>query len=100
VEVKNSIVMRGTKIPHLTYVGDSVIGEDCNFGAGTQVANLRFDNRNIMINGQNSGRQKLGAIVGDKVKTGINVSINAGSVIRPDTSIAPGTTVNGKGSPD
>ncbi|MCL2707458.1 MAG: sugar phosphate nucleotidyltransferase, partial [Dehalococcoidia bacterium] len=43
VEIKNSIVMQGTKIPHITYIGDSVIGENCNIGAGTKIANTRFD---------------------------------------------------------
>ncbi|GAI31184.1 unnamed protein product, partial [marine sediment metagenome] len=40
VEVKNSIIMRGSKIPHHNYVGDSIIGEECNFGSGTKIANL------------------------------------------------------------
>ena len=47
VEVKNSIIMKGTKVPHLNYVGDSVIGEGCNLGAGTKIANLRLDKKNI-----------------------------------------------------
>ncbi len=47
VEVKNSIVMNGTKIPHFNYVGDSVIGENCNLGAGTKIANLKLDKKNI-----------------------------------------------------
>src|SRR4030042_2811217 len=46
VEVKNSIIMRETKIPHHNYVGDSVIGERCNLGAGTKIANLRLDKNN------------------------------------------------------
>ena len=49
VEVKNSIVMNGTHIPHHNYVGDSIIGERCNFGAGTKVANLRFDNKSVKV---------------------------------------------------
>ena len=43
VEIKNSIIMNGSDVPHLNYVGDSVIGEGCNFGAGTKIANLRLD---------------------------------------------------------
>ena len=49
VEVKNSIIMDDTKIGHLTYLGDSVIGSRCNFGAGTKVANLRLDEKNIPV---------------------------------------------------
>src|SRR5439155_747444 len=46
-EIKNSIVMRNTKIPHLSYVGDSILGEGCSLGAGTITANLRFDEAQI-----------------------------------------------------
>ncbi len=85
VEVKNSAIMNGTKIGHLSYVGDSVIGERCNFGAGTVCSNLRHDNGNIKsyIKGQktDSGRRKLGVIMGDGVLTGINTTIYPGTVI-------------------
>lgn len=100
VEVKNSIIMKGTKIPHHNYVGDSVIGEGCNLGAGTKIANLRLDKANIRIAGIDSGRRKLGAIIGDHVETGINVSINVGSVIGNNTFIGPGAVVNGVVMPD
>ncbi|UCD03433.1 MAG: glucose-1-phosphate thymidylyltransferase, partial [Candidatus Aenigmatarchaeota archaeon] len=94
VEIKNSIIMEGTKIPHLSYVGDSVIGRNCNFGAGTKIANLRFDDGNVkvMINGKNmdSGRRKLGCFMGDNVKTGINVSIMPGAVIKSGSMLEPG----------
>ncbi len=85
VEVKNSAIMSGNKIGHLSYVGDSVIGERCNFGAGTICSNLRHDKGNIKsyIKGQktDSGRRKLGAIMGDGVMTGINTTIYPGTVI-------------------
>ena len=95
VEIKNSIVMRGTKIPHLSYVGDSVIGENCNLGAGTKIANLRLDKNTIYVNGRDTKRNKLGAILGDGVMTGINVSINAGSVIGNNAWIGPGMLATG-----
>jgi len=79
VEVKNSIIMRGSKLPHHNYVGDSVIGEGCNFGAGTKVANLRLDGKDIRVANIATGRRKLGAIIGDGVEIGINASINVGS---------------------
>ena len=100
VEVKNSIIMKGTKIPHHNYVGDSVIGEECNLGAGTKIANLRLDKANIRIAGIDSGRRKLGAIIGDRVETGINVSINVGSVIGNNTFLGPGAVVSGVIMPD
>lgn len=95
VEVKNSIVMNNTKIPHHNYIGDSVIGAGCNFGSGTKIANLRLDKKNIIINGMNTGRRKLGAIIGDEVQTGINASINVGSMIGNHAFIGPGALASG-----
>jgi len=95
VEVKNSIIMPSTRIPHHNYVGDSVIGEDCNLGAGAKIANLRLDKKDVQVAGINTGRQKLGAIIGNGVQTGINVSIDAGCVIGNDSFIGPGATVTG-----
>lgn len=97
VEVKNSIVMDGTHIGHQSYVGDSIIGHNCNFGAGTKIANLRFDEKTIrvMIKGKlvDSRRKKLGVIMGDNVRTGINSMINAGATIRANSVIHPGEFV-------
>ena len=95
VEVKNSIIMRGSKVPHHNYVGDSVIGADCNLGAGTKIANLRLDKKEIRVGGVNTGRRKLGAIIGDRVETGINATINVGTNIGNDTHIGPGAVVGG-----
>jgi bifunctional UDP-N-acetylglucosamine pyrophosphorylase/glucosamine-1-phosphate N-acetyltransferase len=95
VEVKNSIIMKDSKIPHLNYVGDSVIGEKCNLGAGTKIANLRLDKSDIRISGIDTRRRKLGAIIGDNVETGINASINVGSVIGDKTFIGPGALAHG-----
>jgi UDP-N-acetylglucosamine diphosphorylase/glucosamine-1-phosphate N-acetyltransferase len=95
VEVKNSIIMKGSKIPHLNYVGDSVIGEGCNLGAGTKIANLRLDKGDIRIGGIDTRRRKLGAIIGDNVETGINASINVGSIIGDKTFIGPGALAHG-----
>ena len=95
VEVKNSIIMSGAKIPHLNYIGDSVIGENCNLGAGTKIANLRLDKQNIIISGIDTGRRKLGAILGDNIQTGINASINTGTLIGNNTFIGPGALVKG-----
>jgi len=74
-EIKNSIIMDGTHIGHLSYVGDSVFGEKCNLGAGTITANLRLDNAKIKMvikdKVVDTGRRKLGVIFGDNVKTGV-----------------------------
>ncbi len=100
VEVKNSVIMDHTKIGHLTYLGDSVLGSRCNFGAGTTVANLRLDEKSIpvILKGQrvDSGRRKLGCIMGDDVHTGIGALINVGTVIEAGAHIGPGELVKGE----
>ncbi|MEW6222078.1 MAG: bifunctional sugar-1-phosphate nucleotidylyltransferase/acetyltransferase [Candidatus Hadarchaeota archaeon] len=97
VEVKNSIIMDHTNIGHLSYVGDSVVGSNCNLGAGTTIANLRLDEKPVKmeVGGKvvSSGRRKLGTIIADNVKTGINCTINVGVKIGPDSAVGPGTVV-------
>ncbi len=100
VEVKNSIIMNGTQVPHHNYVGDSIIGEKCNLGAGTKTANLRLDKKEIWVAGKATGRQKLGAIIGDDVETGINASINVGTIIGNNAHIGPGALASGIIAPD
>jgi len=95
VELKNSIIMKDSKIPHHNYVGDSIIGERCNLGAGTKIANLRLDKKNISVANIDTGRRKLGAIIGDDVQTGINASINVGTIIGDNTYIGIGATASG-----
>ncbi|HXX72592.1 MAG TPA: bifunctional sugar-1-phosphate nucleotidylyltransferase/acetyltransferase [Candidatus Acidoferrales bacterium] len=96
-EIKNSIVMTGTRIPHLSYVGDSVIGENCNVAAGTITANIRLDEAmvKVKLKGRtlSSGRRKLGTIMGDGVQTGINSSLMPGVRIGPGAYVGPGVVV-------
>ncbi len=103
VEVKNSIVMDGSNIPHHNYLGDSVIGRNCNFGSGAKVANLRLDGRNIVVTHRDervdTGMRKLGVIMGDNVKTGINSMMNTGTIIGEDTFIGPGALADGEIGP-
>ncbi len=102
-EVKNSILMDGTHVPHQNYVGDSILGERCNLGAGTKIANLRLDEENVKVpwRGQllDTGLRKLGAIIGDDVKTGINASIDVGTIIGEGTLIGPGAVARGTIAP-
>lgn len=92
-EIKNSIIMDRTHIGHLSYMGDSIIGEHCNLAAGTLIANLRFDNGHVKMMIKNkvidTGRRKLGAILGDEVKTGINAMLMPGVKIGQNTWIGP-----------
>ena len=87
--------MKGSKIPHHNYVGDSIIGEECNLGAGTKIANLKLDKKDIVIGTVDTKRRKIGTIMGDRVETGINVSINVGCLIGDNTHIGPGAIASG-----
>ncbi len=104
VEVKNSIIMDGTQVPHHNYVGDSVIGKNCNFGSGTKVANLRLDDENIVVVHRekkiDTGRRKLGVIMGDEVKTGINSMINPGTIVWSGCFIGPGALAQSEIGPN
>jgi len=97
-EIKASVVYPRTHIGHLSYVGDSVLSEDVNFGAGTLTANLRFDEKSIRVkvSGKvlDTGFRKLGCFIGPGVKTGINVSLNPGVKIGAYARIFPGCVVS------
>ena len=99
VEVKNTVVMSGTNVPHVSYVGDSVLGPDANLGAGTQVANLRHDDGDVMtvVKGDrvSTGRRKYGVVLGPGAKTGINTSLYPGSVLPTDGWTRPGAEYRG-----
>lgn len=98
VEIKNSLIMNGSTVAHLSYIGDSVIGEGCNIGGGSITANKRHDDNTIksMIKGKlvDSRRQKLGAILADHVSLGIHTSIYPGRKIWPRLGTHPGTIVD------
>ena len=98
VEIKNSILLPGTNVGHLSYLGDSILGEKVNFGAGTITSNLRHDGgahrspvAGLMVD---TGRRKLGAIVGDGVHTGIHTSLYPGRKLWPKSSTLPGAIVD------
>lgn len=96
-ELKNSVLMHETNVPHFSYVGDSLLGPHVNVGAGTQVANLRHDDTNIKQTVKSdrvsTGRRKYGIVAGDGVKTGVNTSLSPGVVLSPGTTTLPGEAV-------
>jgi bifunctional UDP-N-acetylglucosamine pyrophosphorylase/glucosamine-1-phosphate N-acetyltransferase len=96
-EIKNSIIMDKVHIGHLSYVGDSIIGEGCNLGAGTITANYRLDSGTIkmMVKDEviDSRKTKLGAILGDNVKTGINALFMPGVKVGNNSQIGPNVAV-------
>ncbi len=90
-EVKGSYIGDGCQF-HMNYIGDSIIGEGCSFGAGTVLSNWRFDEQNISvrIEGEpiDSGRDKLGSVIGNNCKTGVNVSVMPGIRIGPNSIVS------------
>jgi bifunctional UDP-N-acetylglucosamine pyrophosphorylase/glucosamine-1-phosphate N-acetyltransferase len=92
-EIKNSIIMADTHIGHLSYIGDSILGEHCNLGAGTVTANYRLDAGIIkmMVKDQlvSTGRRKLGVVLGDKVKTGIKSLFMPGVKVGANSWVGP-----------
>jgi len=99
-EVKNSTLGFKTNAPHFNYIGDSYIGENCNFGAGTKVANCRNDDKTIKMfiekKGQltETGLHKLGVFTGNNVKFGINSMIaQPGILIGSNVKIMPGEKI-------
>ncbi len=97
-EIKNTVVLSRTHMSHLSYVGDSIIGENVNFGAGTIISNVRLDKGEISMNIKETpvktGLKKLGAVIGDNVQLGIQSMIMVGKKIGANSIIGPGTLVN------
>ena len=89
--------MDGAKVSHLSYVGDSILGENVNFGAGSIVANLRHDEDVIksMHNGElvSTGRKKLGVVLSDNVKVGVKTLFYPGRKMWPGTVTLPGEII-------
>jgi len=96
-EIKNSIIMDNVHIGHLSYVGDSILGEKCNLGAGTITANYRLDGGTIKMVVKDrvvdSGRTKLGVVLGDDVKAGINALFMPGIKVGNNSQIGPSVVV-------
>jgi bifunctional UDP-N-acetylglucosamine pyrophosphorylase/glucosamine-1-phosphate N-acetyltransferase len=96
--VKNSILFDRVNAKHLSYIGDSIIGEEVNFGAATQIANYRFDSSSINVLTEkgwvNSGRNKFGTVVGDNTKFGVLSCTMPGKLIGENCWISSGVTVN------
>ena len=96
-EVKNSVLMTDAAVPHVSYVGDSLLGPDVNVGAGTQVANLRHDDADVeqTVKGErvSTGRRKYGVVAGPGAKTGVNTSLAPGVVLSAGATTEPGESV-------
>ncbi|MEO5561855.1 MAG: hypothetical protein ABIR18_00445 [Chitinophagaceae bacterium] len=83
-EVKNSVVFGYSNKAHDGYLGDSVIGEWCNMGAGTSNSNMKNNASEVRVwtpKGQIVAGMKCGVMMGDYSRTAINTSINTGTVV-------------------
>jgi len=91
-EIKHSIIGNNCWF-HMNYIGDSIISNNCLFGAGTITANFRFDEKNVQVMIEekylDSGINKVGAIIGDNCKTGINSCLEPGVKIGPQSIVGP-----------
>jgi NDP-sugar pyrophosphorylase family protein len=98
-EVKNALLFDGVQIPHFNYVGDSILGFKAHLGAGAILSNFRFDGKNIAVRTGHakfdSGRNKLGSLIGDHAEIGANCVILPGSIIGKNVQIYPLVSTGG-----
>lgn len=99
-EIKNAILFDHVQVPHYNYIGDSILGYGAHLGAGAVTSNVRSDKRPVVVHGLagdvETGRKKVGALVGDGVEIGCNSVLNPGTVIGRRTSVYPLTCVRGE----
>lgn len=98
-EVKHAIFFNRAHAAHFAYVGDSILGNEVNLGAGTKCANFKLDRTliNLHIKGERIPTQmrKLGAIVGDKTQIGCNTVTNPGTLIGKEVLCYPCLNIEG-----
>ena len=94
MEVKGSVIMNNVKAHHHGYIGDSIVGDSVNIGAGVVLTNFKFGGSDIKLGEINLGR-KFGAVLGDGTSLGCNTCTMPGTFIGPETWIYPNCNVNG-----
>lgn len=98
-EIKNSILLDGASATHFVYVGDSILGNGVNLGAGVKCANLRLDRCEVgVVFGRRrvmTGLKKFGSIVGDRVQIGCNCVLNPGTLVGKESFAYPLINVGG-----
>lgn len=98
-ELKNVVLFDKVQVPHYNYVGDSVLGYMAHMGAGSVTSNVKSDKTLVVIkepdNPVETGRKKVGAMLGDNVEVGCNSVLNPGTVIGRESNIYPTSCVRG-----
>lgn len=99
VELKNVILFDGVQTPHYNYVGDSILGYKAHMGAGSITSNVKSDKTHVVVTDGveriDTGRKKVGAMLGDGVEVGCNSVLNPGSVIGRGSRVYPLSSVRG-----
>ena len=98
-EIKNAVLFDNVQVPHFNYVGDSVLGYKAHMGAGSITSNVKSDKKLVVIKDKDekieTGRKKVGAMLGDRVEVGCNSVLNPGTVIGKDSNVYPVSCVRG-----
>ena len=99
VELKNVVLFDYVQTPHYNYVGDSILGSHAHMGAGSITSNVKSDKLLVVVKDGaeqvETGRKKVGAMLGDRVEVGCNSVLNPGTVIGPDSNVYPTSCVRG-----
>ena len=98
-ELKNVILFDNVQVPHYNYVGDSILGYRSHMGAGSITSNVKSDKLPVTVKcgeeKMETGRKKIGAMLGDRVEVGCNSVLNPGTVIGRDSNVYPTSCVRG-----
>ena len=98
-ELKNVILFDKVQVPHYNYVGDSILGFKAHMGAGSITSNVKSDKLLVKIHAEDgeieTGRKKVGALIGDNVEVGCGSVLNPGTVIGRESNVYPLSSVRG-----
>jgi NDP-sugar pyrophosphorylase family protein len=98
-ELKNTLLFNEAKVPHFSYVGDSILGYLAHLGAGVKISNIKLMPGNVVVelDGKtlDTGLRKFGALLGDYTDVGCNTVLNPGSIIGRHSVIYPNTNWRG-----
>lgn len=98
-ELKNVILFDNVQVPHYNYVGDSILGYKAHMGAGSITSNVKSDKLLVIVKNEGemleTGRKKVGALIGDNVEVGCNSVLNPGTVIGRNSNVYPVSCVRG-----
>ncbi len=98
-EFKHCLLLDGAQVPHLSYVGDSILGNGAHLGAGVVLSNLRLDQGDVPVRlpgrSVSSGMRKLGAMLGDRAEVGCNAVLQPGTVLGRRSLVMPSMAFGG-----